>query len=187
MFESAQAALDAVPALLGRGDGIGSNSWVVAGSKTTTGKPLLANDPHLGTAIPGIWYQIGLHCRTVSAACPFDVSGFTFSGLPGVVIGHNQSIAWGLTNLAPDVTDFYLEKVTDHTYLRDGQQVPLETTTETIKVAGGERRAAADPPDRPRPDRLRRHRLRRPGRPQRAGRGWCRNRTRMRSRSPGPG
>jgi penicillin amidase len=57
--------------------------------------------------------------------------------MPGVIVGHNQSIAWGLTNLAPDVSDFYLEKVTDQTYLRDGQQVPLETTTETIKVAGG--------------------------------------------------
>ena len=76
-----------------------------------TGKPLLANDPHLGAGIPGIWYQIGLHCRTVSAACPFDVSGFTFSGLPGVVIGHNQRIAWGFTNLGPDVSDFYLEQV----------------------------------------------------------------------------
>ena len=137
VFESAQAALDSVPALLGRGDGIGSNSWVVAGSKTTTGKPLLANDPHLGTSIPGIWYQTGLHCRTVSAACPFDVSGYTFAGMPGVIIGHNQTMAWGLTNLAPDVSDFYLEKVTDQTYLRDGQQAPLETTTETIKVAGG--------------------------------------------------
>jgi penicillin amidase len=59
VFESATSALDAVPALLGRGDGTGSNSWVVAGSKTTTGKPLLANDPHLGTSIPGIWYQTG--------------------------------------------------------------------------------------------------------------------------------
>ena len=137
VFESAQAALDSVPALLGRGDGIGSNSWVVAGSKTTTGKPLLANDPHLGTSIPGIWYQTGLHCRTVSAACPFDVSGYTFAGMPGVIVGHNQTMAWGLTNLAPDVSDFFLEKVTDQTYLRDGQQAPLETSTETIKVAGG--------------------------------------------------
>jgi len=137
VFESAQSALAAVPALLGRGDGIGSNSWVVAGSKTTTGKPLLANDPHLDTSIPGIWYQSGLHCRTVSAACPFDVAGFTFAGMPGVIIGHNQSIAWGLTSLAADVSDFYLEKVTDQTYLRDGQQLPLETSTETIKVAGG--------------------------------------------------
>jgi penicillin G amidase len=137
VFESASAALDSVPALLGRGDGIGSNSWVVSGSNTTTGKPLLANDPHLGTSIPGIWYQTGLHCRTVSAACPFDVAGYTFAGMPGVIVGHNQSIAWGLTNLAPDVSDFYLEKVTDQTYLRDGQQVPLDVTTETIKVAGG--------------------------------------------------
>ena len=57
------------------GDGIGSNSWVVAGSHTTTGKPLLANDPHLAPSIPGIWYQMGLHCRAQSPACPFDVAG----------------------------------------------------------------------------------------------------------------
>ena len=98
---------------------------------------MLANDPHLATSVPGIWYQTGLHCRAVTSACPFDVSGFTFSGMPGVVIGHNDSIAWGFTNLAPDVSDFYLEKVTDGTYLRDGQQAPLEVSTETIKVAGG--------------------------------------------------
>ena len=87
------------------GDGIGSNSWVVSGDHTATGKPLLANDPHLARSMPGIWYQMGLHCRTVDAACPFDVTGFTFSGLPGVVIGHNRDIAWGFTNLDPDVTD----------------------------------------------------------------------------------
>ncbi len=137
LFAGVQQALENVPALLGRGDGVGSNSWVVSGAKSTTGKPLLANDPHLSTSIPGIWYQTGLHCRTVSAACPFDVSGFSFSGMPGIIIGHNDSIAWGFTNLAPDVSDFYLEKVTDGTYLRDGQQAPLEVTTETIKVAGG--------------------------------------------------
>lgn len=137
LYAGLKSALDQVPAVLGRGDGIGSNSWVVAGSRTTTGKPLLANDPHLGTSIPGIWYQTGLHCRTVSSSCPFDVSGFTFAGLPGVVIGHNADIAWGFTNLGPDVSDFYLEKVSDSTYLRDGQQVPLQTHTETIKVAGG--------------------------------------------------
>ena len=78
---------------------------------TSTGKPLLANDPHLGVSIPGIWYQVGLHCRSVAAACPFDVAGYSFSGLPGVVIGHNQSIAWGFTNLGPDVSDFFLEQV----------------------------------------------------------------------------
>ena len=136
-FADTEAALEQVPALLGHGDGIGSNSWVVAGSRTTTGKPLLANDPHLGVSVPGIWYQAGLHCRNVSATCPFDVTGYTFAGMPGVIIGHNGSIAWGFTNLAPDVSDFYLEKVTDATYLRDGKQVPLEVSTETIKVAGG--------------------------------------------------
>jgi len=137
LFADVHQALESVPALLGRGEGVGSNSWVVSGARSTTGKPLLANDPHLGTSIPGIWYQTGLHCRAVSAECPFDVAGFSFAGLPGIVIGHNGTVAWGLTNLGPDVTDFYLEKVSDTTYLRDGQQVPIEVTTQTIKVAGG--------------------------------------------------
>jgi penicillin G amidase len=132
-----QRALDKVPATMGRGDGIGSNSWVVAGNRTSTGKPLLANDPHLGVSIPGIWYQVGLHCRSVSTSCPFDVAGYSFAGLPGVVIGHNQSIAWAFTNLGPDVSDFFLEQVRGNTYLRDGKQVPLTMRTETIKVGGG--------------------------------------------------
>ena len=136
-YAGVQAALAAVPQLVGRGDGVGSNSFVVGGARTSTGKPLLANDPHLATGIPGIWTQVGLHCRTVSAACPFDVSGFSFAGMPGVIIGHNQSIAWGLTNLGPDVSDFYLEQLQGDTTLRDGSWVPLQTRTETIKVAGG--------------------------------------------------
>jgi len=136
-FESTAAALNAIPTLLGKGDGIGSNSWVVSGERTTTGKPLLANDPHLSLGIPSIWTQVNLQCRTVSAQCPFQVSGFSFSGLPGVVIGHNAKVAWGFTNLAPDVTDFYLEQVDGDNYLRDGATVPLETRVETIKVAGG--------------------------------------------------
>lgn len=131
------AAVDAVPTLLGRGDGIGSNSWVVSGERSTTGSPLLANDPHLGVSMPGIWYQMGLHCREVTQACPLDVSGYTFAGVPGVIIGHNRDIAWGFTNLAPDVTDFYLEQITGDEYLRDGRLRPLETRTETIRVAGG--------------------------------------------------
>jgi len=137
LYAGVQQALDALPTLLGHGEGIGSNSWVVSGEHTTTGKPLLANDPHLATSLPGVWYQTGLHCRSVSATCPFDVSGFSFAGLPGIVIGHNAVVAWGFTNLGPDVSDFYLEKVTDDTYLRDGKQVPLQTSTQTIKVAGG--------------------------------------------------
>ncbi|MFF9643427.1 penicillin acylase family protein [Kitasatospora aureofaciens] len=134
--------IDGMPQLLGRpGQGIGSNSWVVAGSHTTTGKPLLANDPHLGPGLPSVWYQMGLHCRTVSSACQFDVSGFTFAGMPGVVIGHNKDVAWGFTNLGADVTDLYLEKVTGpDTYQVDGKDEKFDLRKETIKVAGGEDR-----------------------------------------------
>ena len=134
----AQGGLDAVPALFGRGSGLGSNSWVVDGEHSATGKPLLANDPHLGTSMPGIWYQVGLHCRTVSAACPYDVSGFSFSGVPGVVIGHNSDIAWGFTNLGPDVTDLYLEKIEGRRWLYDGRMRPLKIRRETIKVRDGD-------------------------------------------------
>lgn len=138
--DAAQRALDAVPRLLGEGDGTGSNSWVVSGEHTASGEPLLANDPHLGLSAPGIWSQMGLHCQEVDEACPFDVAGFTFAGLPGVMIGHNADLAWGLTTLPADVTDFFLERVdaADGTYLRDGEQVPLEVRAETIEVAGGE-------------------------------------------------
>ncbi|MEU9077105.1 penicillin acylase family protein [Kitasatospora sp. NPDC004745] len=134
--------VDGMPQLLGRpGQGIGSNSWVVAGSHTTTGKPLLANDPHLGPGLPSVWYQMGLHCRTASPACQYDVSGFTFAGMPGVVIGHNKDVAWGFTNLGADVTDLYLEKVTGpDTYQVDGKDVKFDLRKETIKVAGGDDR-----------------------------------------------
>jgi len=131
-------SLDDLPALLGHGDGLGSNSWVVDGEHSTTGEPILANDPHLGVSIPGIWIQMGLHCRTVSDACPFDVAGFTFSGVPGVVIGHNADIAWGFTNLGPDVTDLYLERVTDDAWEQDGRLRPLVERQETIEVRGGD-------------------------------------------------
>ena len=84
---------------------IGSNNWVVAGSRTTTGKPLVANDPHLGMQIPSIWYLVGLHGGGL------DVVGASLAGAPGVVIGHNDRIAWGVTNVGPDVQDLFLEKV----------------------------------------------------------------------------
>ena len=135
---SARDAAETLPELLGTGDGIGSNAWVVSGDRTSTGKPLLANDPHLAPSMPGIWYQVGLHCRVVDKQCPYDVAGFSFSGLPGVVIGHNAEVAWGVTTMYADVTDLYLEKVTGDTYEYDGQQLPLETREETFEVAGGE-------------------------------------------------
>ncbi|WP_404868931.1 penicillin acylase family protein [Kitasatospora griseola] len=131
-----------LPQLLGpNGQGIGSNSWVVSGTNTTTNKPLLANDPHLGPGMPSIWYQMGLHCRSTSSSCNYDVAGYTFAGMPGVVIGHNKDIAWGFTNLGADVTDLYLEKVTGpDTYLLDGKDTKFTVRKETIKVAGGEDR-----------------------------------------------
>ena len=100
--------------------------------------PLLANDPHLAPMMPSLWYQTGLHCTTATAACNYDVTGWTMAGLPGVFIGHNGSIAWGFTNLGPDVTDLVLQKVEGDAYLVDGEQVPMTTRTETIEVAGGE-------------------------------------------------
>jgi penicillin G amidase len=138
---SLSGTLNEIPALLGpNGAGIGSNSWVVSGEHTTTGEPLLANDPHLAPSLPSVWYQMGLHCNELSAQCPFDVSGFTFAGMPGMIIGHNQSIAWGMTNLGADVTDLRLEKLDDGNYLRDGAWEPYDTRTEVIEVAGGEAR-----------------------------------------------
>ena len=138
-FAETNAALANVEELLGpSGPGIGSNSWAVAGEKTDTGMPLLANDPHLAPAMPSLWYQSALHCRVPSQECDYDVSGWTMAGLPGVFIGHNSSIAWGFTNLGPDVTDLVLHQVTDDAYLFDGDMVPMVVREEVIDVAGGD-------------------------------------------------
>ncbi|MFE1628027.1 penicillin acylase family protein [Brevibacillus reuszeri] len=82
----------------------GSNNWVVSGEKSASGKPLLADDPHLSLATPAIWYQTHLRGPSV------NVSGVIFAGIPGVILGHNESIAWGVTNTGPDVQDLYIEK-----------------------------------------------------------------------------
>jgi penicillin G amidase len=97
--------------LLGEGSGVGSNSWVANGSMTQSGKPLLANDPHLGIQMPSIWYEVDLHCNDDVVTTPFDVAGFTFAASPGVVVGHNNDIAWGTTNVYPDVNDQYKMKI----------------------------------------------------------------------------
>jgi penicillin amidase len=92
-------------------EGTGSNSWVATGSLTQGGKPLLANDPHLGIMQPSIWYEIALHCPDDGTGRPLDVAGFAFAPSPGVVIGHNNEIAWGCTNVFPDVNDQYQVKI----------------------------------------------------------------------------
>ncbi|MQA06235.1 MAG: penicillin acylase family protein [Streptosporangiales bacterium] len=130
--------LDGISSVAGKAGGaIGSNAWAVAGERTASGEPILANDPHLGAAMPSTWYQVGLRCAPVSPSCPYSVAGFGLAGVPGVVIGHNDRIAWGFTNLGPDVADLYLEKVRGDFYEYDGNRVALTRRKEVIKVAGG--------------------------------------------------
>jgi len=142
-----QATLDALPLAyrldwhlaLGKGPDIGSNNWVISGSRTESGTPLLANDPHLGIQIPSIWYEIGLHCEPVGDDCPYNVVGASFPSAPGVIIGHNDYIAWGVTNLGPDVQDLYIEKVhpdDPNLYEFEGQWQQMQIVREEIKVAG---------------------------------------------------
>jgi len=134
-----EAAFDLHP--LGMGDDIGSNNWVIAGSRTETGMPLLANDPHLGIQMPSIWYEIGLHCDPVGPDCPYNVVGASFASSPGVIIGHNDHIAWGVTNLGPDVQDLFIERVNPENpnqYEYQGRWLDMEIVREEIKVAGEE-------------------------------------------------
>ncbi|WP_442935997.1 penicillin acylase family protein [Nostoc sp.] len=123
------------------GIGIGSNNWVISGQRTATGKPILANDPHLGVQIPSIWYEVGLHCTPKSAECPYNVSGFSFAGMIGVIIGHSDRIAWGVTNVQSDVMDLYIEKINPNNpnqYEVDGKWVNIQLVQETIQVAGSQ-------------------------------------------------
>ncbi len=142
LLQDLSARADIVDRLLGGGfRGVGSNNWVVSGARTTTGMPLLANDTHLGIRMPSIWYENSLHCRAITDDCRLDVAGFSFAGLPGVVIGHNANIAWGVTNGNPDVQDLYLEKINPENpnqYEVNGQWVDMQTVEEVIRVAGGE-------------------------------------------------
>ncbi len=112
---------------------LGSNNWVVSGAHTASGKPLLSNDPHLGHSLPSVWYMIHLE------APGLDVSGVSLPGSPGVVIGHNRQIAWGMTNTGPDVQDLFVETFNPrhpNQYLHNGQWVEAEVRQETIKVRG---------------------------------------------------
>jgi len=85
----------------------GSNNWVVSGAHTVSGKPLLSNDMHLPHGVPGTWYEVHLHSGD------FNVEGFSLPGLPFIIVGHNQRIAWGFTNLNPDVQDLFIENFND--------------------------------------------------------------------------
>ena len=110
-----------------------SNNWVVDGAKSVTGSPILCNDPHLGQAAPSIWFE----CHLVAG--DLDVTGVSFPGTPGVVIGHNRHIAWGLTNAISDVQDLYVEKFNPRNpnqYEYQGQWEEAQVIREEIKVKG---------------------------------------------------
>ncbi len=119
--------------LAGRIEALGSNNWVVDGALTASGKPLLANDPHLGTQIPSLWYLAHL------SAGDFDVIGATLPGIPAVAIGRNRFIAWSATNAAADVEDLYFERVDASGRNAEfrGAQEPMRIVTEVVNVKGG--------------------------------------------------
>ena len=134
---ASSADSDALAPFLGpQGAVWGSNNWVVHGSRTETGQPLLANDMHLPLDMPSIWYENGLHGGR------FDVVGYSFPGAPAVIVGHNAHIAWAVTNLPADVQDLYVEKLDDPTnptqYEYEGQWHDLEIIPETIEVKGND-------------------------------------------------
>ncbi|WP_411955304.1 penicillin acylase family protein [Alkalibacillus sp. S2W] len=113
----------------------GSNNWAVSGDKTESGQPLLADDPHLGLATPSIWYQVQLDSPN------YQTSGVIFAGVPGVILGQNQDIAWGVTNVGPDVQQLYLEKRHEenpHQFLYDDEWYEADVINETIEVDGEE-------------------------------------------------
>jgi penicillin G amidase len=124
---------------LGDAGGKGSNNWVVAGSHTQSGKPLLANDPHLGLAAPAIWYFARLQAPAPAGGKPLDVIGATLPGLPGVVLGRTAGVAWGFTNVGPDVQDLYLEQINPADpgqYRTPDGWASFETRDEIIKIKG---------------------------------------------------
>jgi penicillin G amidase len=110
----------------------GSNAWAVSGAHTTSGKPMLSNDPHLEYSLPGIWYMTRLEAPGI------DVSGVALPGTPGIMIGHNRRIAWGITNLGFDVQDLYIEQLDERTgrYVYQGQPQQAREEREIIRVKG---------------------------------------------------
>ncbi|HMG73414.1 MAG TPA: penicillin acylase family protein [Pyrinomonadaceae bacterium] len=111
-----------------------SNNWVVSGKRTVSGKPLLANDPHIPASAPSVWYLTEL------SAPGMHVAGATFPGAPGIIVGHNDRIAWGVTNLGPDVQDLYIEKFDKDNarrYLTPDGWRDAEIRQEVIKVRKG--------------------------------------------------
>ncbi len=143
-----EEALEALRSIVGIDDGLsqvlgdprsrigGSNSWAIAPSKTDTGSAILSNDPHLPTSMPGIFTQVGLHCTVQSEACPFDVVGYSFAGVPGVIIGQNADLAWGLTTPYVDTQDLFIEELSGNQVRRGDRWEMLDVREEQLRVRG---------------------------------------------------
>jgi penicillin amidase len=120
----------------------GSNGWAVAGSRTKSGKPMLSSDMHLRHGVPGIWYEADLEAAQAGGLGTFHVGGVTLPGTPFVIVGHNEHIAWGFTNLFADVQDLYVEQTRGSgatTLFEDasGAWHPVGHHLERIRVSGG--------------------------------------------------
>ncbi len=116
----------------------GSNNWAVSGSRTESGMPLLANDPHLGVSMPSVWYQIGLNVPAGEAHPAIQLSGVTVPLLPFIIIGHNGKIAWGVTNGGADIQDHYELRINPRNgmqYELDGEWRDFQIREETIHFA----------------------------------------------------
>lgn len=116
-----------------------SNAWAISGDLTTTGMPLLAGDPHMGINLPNLWYEVRLSCIELNDDCQYDLRGFSLPGLPALLIGHNNRIAWSLTNGAYDVEDVYIERLNPENpnqYEVNGEWVDMELRREEIFVRG---------------------------------------------------
>ncbi|MGB1038382.1 MAG: penicillin acylase family protein [Bacteroidia bacterium] len=114
-------------------DGVGSNNWAISGRKSATGRPILANDPHLGLSLPSVWYEIAI------TTPDFSAQGVTLLGMPGIMIGFNENIAWGETNVGHDMMDYHLIKWSDDTktkYYLDSSIVDARLKIETYNVKG---------------------------------------------------
>jgi penicillin amidase len=131
--------------VFGKNRSVGSNNWVISGALTTTGSAFLANDAHLAVDMPSIWYEIGLHLQTAENQTGqgverhLNVRGLSFPGFPGVIVGHNDSIAWGVTTLSADVQDLYVERLNPENpnqYEVKGRWVDMEIEYEHIIIQG---------------------------------------------------
>lgn len=122
-------------------EGFGSNNWAIHASRSASGRALLASDPHLSLSAPSVFWPVSIEVRKTFgqvSAGDLKVGGISFPGIPGIILGHNEHVAWGATVAGYDVTDLYAEELTadGEAVVFQGQEVPLETVVEEIARAG---------------------------------------------------